>query len=91
MIFIKKYDIIYIQENEKEKEIEMLSSIIAKYEKTENIYSIEAIDAIKAYLKEQNIPFSFDCATWQNDEGATCGFAYVVEGRPQIFMFEVEG
>ena len=71
--------------------LESLYTLMAKYEKTENTYDLKVIDIVKQYFTDRDIPYSFDCSAWPNDEGAACAFAFVIEGKPRLLIFDVEG
>ena len=71
--------------------LESLYTLMAKYEKIENTYDLKAIDIVKQYFIDKDILYSFDCSAWPNDEGAVCAFAYIIENKPRLLMFDVEG
>ena len=68
-----------------------LYSLMQKYEKTPSTYDMKLIDMVKKYFDDEGISYSFDFSAWPNDEGAACAFAFVIDGKPRLFMFDVEG
>ena len=68
-----------------------LYALMTEYEKTESTYELRAIDAVKKYFEDRGIPYTFDFSAWPNDEGVACAFSFVIDGKPRLFMFDVEG
>ena len=68
-----------------------LYALMTEYEKTESTYELRAIDAVKKYFEDHDISYTFDFSAWPNDEGAACAFAFIIENKPRLFMFDVEG
>lgn len=68
-----------------------LYSLMKKYEKSASTYDMKLIDVVKKFFEEESIPYSFDFSAWPNDEGAACAFSFVIDGKPRLFMFDVEG